>query len=149
MSESEPKAAFRKLLQSGARSQTLVTEADLTAGERFCFDYLRSNALPQTTANWSPVTDTGPRSGSGATSHRANAHAERIDRAVQSRQRLSRAIAVIGERNSHLLLDAGCHCLAICELERRYGLPQRSGKVAIAFALRPLAIHYGLATRGP
>jgi hypothetical protein len=91
--------------------------------------------MPRISANWSaPVAD-GPRGASPA------AFSEAV---IAARQRVRRALDVVGPEFSGLLVDVCCFLKALPDVERERGWPARSGKVVRQLGLDRLARHYGL-----
>ena len=53
-------------------------------------------------------------------------------------------MAAVGPGLSDLLIAVCCHLEGMEAAERRFGWPQRAGKIVLAIALDRLAAHYGL-----
>ena len=115
----------------------LVGEAELAAGERFRCDLVFAQSLPQVTANWSRlVVD-------GAGYHEGLSVSERV---VAARARVDAALRAVGPDFSGILMDVCGFSKGLETVEKEHTLPQRAGKVALGYALRALARHYGLAS---
>lgn len=124
--------------------QPIITVAQLEAGERFRADFTFAGLQPHVTANWSPAArgNDGPRGTPGF-------GRELSDNIIAAKQRVSQALSAVGPELSGILIDV-CGLLNGVEVaERRLGLPQRSGKVVLQFALTSLARHYGILPAAP
>jgi hypothetical protein len=124
------------------KGEPLISEAEVAAGARFRSDFFRANSLPQTTARLSLEAEVrSPSAGAD------NGLADRMDRLVQARERVMRALAAVGPELGEILIDTCCHERGLTSIESARGWPQRSAKVVLTIALRQLAEHYGYATR--
>lgn len=122
--------------------RSYVDAACLEAGERLRRDLTMGAMLPRISANWSAAVSSGARSFGPA---------EATDSMIAARQRARAALKAVGPDFADLLIDV-CGFLKGLELiEREYGWPVRSGKIALELGLRQLCRHYGLQTqaRGP
>ena len=124
--------------------EPLIGAAEFEAGERLRRDFTTAQMTPKVTSNWSAI---GGRRGRG----NAGGMAEMSDAIVSARQRVDRALRVVGPDFSGLLLDACCFLKGIEEIERERAWPARSAKLVLRLALATLARHYGLgqAAEGP
>lgn len=112
----------------------LVGPAEIEAGLRLRSDLRLAGTIPAVTMDWTrPAVD-----GSGG-----EGLAE-ADRVVAARQRVDRALRAVGPDFSGILVEICGFGKGMETLEREQALPVRSGKIALAFALRVLARHYGL-----
>lgn len=128
----DPLELFRR-----ARGFALIGEAELAAGDRLRVELTLAQALPQVTANWSRlVVDGAGYSG----------ELNRSERVVAARARVDAALRAVGPDFAGILVDVCGFSKGLEMLEREHALPQRAGKVALGFALRALARHYGLAS---
>lgn len=66
------------------------------------------------------------------------------DRVAAAWQRVDCALGAVGPDFSGILVEICGFGKGVETLEREQALPVRSGKIALAFALRVLARHYGL-----
>jgi hypothetical protein len=112
-----------------------VGPAEIEAGERLQRDFVLTRMLPQVTANWSRLVVDGAGYNPGLSMP---------ERMVEARGRVDRALRAVGPDFSGILIDTLGFSKGIASLERENAFPLRSGKVALGFALRHLARHYGL-----
>lgn len=118
--------------------EALIGPSAIEAGERLRQDLTRAHAVPPQSANWSRlVVDSTPRR-DGLTLSEA---------ALEARRRVDAAMRAVGPDFSGPLIDLCGFSKGFVEIEDAHALPRRSGKVILAFALRALARHYGLADR--
>jgi hypothetical protein len=122
------------LLLRHERVAHLVGPAEHQAGQRLRQDLHLAGLIPTVTMNWNPVPG---QSGAGTA-------LSLPDQVIAARQRVSRALAALGPDFSGILMDVCGFGKGLEQLEREQALPARSGKVALAYALRMLARHYGL-----
>lgn len=120
----------------------LIGEAELAAGDRLRMDLTLAQTLPQVTANWSRLVVDGAGYNPGLSV------SERI---VAARARVDAALRAVGPDFSGILVDVCGFSKGLETIEREHTLPLRAGKVALGYALRMLARHYGLSSeaRGP
>jgi hypothetical protein len=124
-----------RMLQRQSRVAHLVGPAEIEAGMRFRADLGLAGTIPAITMDWTrPAVDGSSGEGMSVS-----------DRVVAARLRVDRALKAVGPDFSGILIDICGFGKGVEVLEREQALPVRSGKVALAFALRMLARHYGLA----
>ena len=121
--------------QVDGKGVRLAGPAAIGAGERLRRDMQAAQIAPKTTSNWDRLVVDGAGPGNGLTLS---------ERAMAARTRVEKALAAVGPDFANLLIDLCGFSRGIEEIEGLRGLPQRSGKVALAFGLRALARHYGL-----
>ncbi len=129
----------------GRDGRALIELHQLQAGERLRTDFTQAHLMPRTTSNWSnPLS--GGRDGGFADG--AGVFTETM---IAARQRVHRALDVVGPEFAGLLLDICCFLKGLADVERERAWPTRSGKVVLQLALARLARHYGLSAqaRGP
>jgi hypothetical protein len=141
--DESPLSRLRRV--KGRDGRPLIAAAEFTAGERLRADFTRGQLMPRVTANWS-ASVAGRRRDGGS-----GGMAEMTDAVVAARQRVDRALNVVGPDFAGLLLDFCCFLKGIEEIERDRSWPARSAKLVIRLALASLARHYGLTetARGP
>lgn len=123
-----------QMLRRHGRMAHLVGPAEIEAGLRLRKDIRLAGTIPAITMDWTrPAVD-----GSGGDGLAMS------DLVVAARQRVDRALRVVGPDFSGILVDICGFGKGLERLEREQALPVRSGKIALAFALRMLARHYGL-----
>ena len=121
----------------GRDGAPLIDEAEFAAGERLRRDFTTGQMMPRVTSNWSAI---GGRRGRGD----AGGMAEMGEAIVAARQRVERALRVVGPEFAGLLLDVCCFLKGVEEVERERAWPARSAKLVLRLALAALARHYGL-----
>jgi hypothetical protein len=119
--------------------EPMISQPQFDAGERLRADFWFAQMTPRVTANWSGVGGTGRRRKYGAGSS-----SDMLDNVAAARERVGRALAVVGPELAGVLIDVCCHLKGLEAAEREAGWPQRSGKVVLQLALSRLARHYGL-----
>jgi hypothetical protein len=117
----------------------LITEHQFAAGERLGTDFWYAQLSPRVTADWSATASSrrAPRSAPGA-------GVEIGDHVVAARQRVHRALDMVGPELAGILVEVCCHDVGLETAERALGLPQRSAKTVLQLALTRLARYYGL-----
>lgn len=115
----------------------LIGEAELSAGDRLRRDLMLAQSLPQVTANWSRLVVDGAGYHDGLSVS---------DRVVAARARVDAAMKAVGPDFSGILMDICGFSKGLEAVEKEHNLPQRAGKVALGYALRALARHYGLSS---
>ena len=116
------------------KGRPLISAEQFMAGERLRSDYERSMMGARVTASWEAPT------GRQANGNRA---ADMSDIALTAREYFHRALEVVGEELSSILVQVCCLAAGIEQAERILDLPQRSGKAVLGLALTGLARHYG------
>jgi hypothetical protein len=122
--------------------QPLISQEELAAGERLRQDFELAQLSPRVTALWGvegTVSTTG-----GRRSGLPPDGLPTVERVLQARTRLDRALKAAGEGLATILLEVCCLERGLEAAERRLGWPSRSGKVVLRLALARLALHYGL-----
>ena len=117
----------------------MISQSQFDAGERLRADFWFAQMTPRVTANWSTLAPINRRRRSGAGSS-----GDVLDNVAAARERVSRALAVVGPELAGVLIDVCCHLKGLEAAERAAGWPQRAGKVVLQLALTRLARHYGL-----
>jgi DNA-directed RNA polymerase specialized sigma24 family protein len=122
--------------RKGANGRLLINEKQFEAGERLRRDFTIARMNPRVTTDWSfALADKAARA-------RPRDPAEISDLALAARERLAAAMAGVGKGLEDVLIDVCCHQLGLEEIERRFGWPQRSGKIVLQIALDQLAEFY-------
>lgn len=121
----------------------LIDEAQFEAGERLRADYWFAHMSPRVTANWSALAPAGRLRRAAP----ANAAVLR-DEVLAAKERVMRALMVVGPELSSVLVDICCELKGLEDAEKANGWPQRAGKVVLQIALTRLAKHYGLIAEG-
>ncbi|MFN3656670.1 MAG: DUF6456 domain-containing protein [Pseudolabrys sp.] len=125
----------------GRDGQALIEPHQLLAGERLRADFTLANLMPRTTSSWdNPIQ--GARRG---LAHSGAMGAS--DAAIAARQRVHRALDVVGPEFSGLLLDVCCFLKRLEDIERERVWPARSAKVVLLLGLDRLARHYGFGAK--
>lgn len=124
--------------RKGRDGRPLISASEILAGERLRADFTRGQMTPRVTANWEASIASGRRGGAGV-------GVDLADSVVAARERVSRALASVGPELSGVLVDVCCLLKGIEAVERERGWPARGGKLALGFALKALARHYGYA----
>jgi hypothetical protein len=129
----------------GRNGRALIELHQLQAGERLRSDFTQAHLMPRTTSNWSNPLSSGR---DGGFADGAGVFTETM---IAARQRVHRALDVVGPEFAGLLLDICCFLKGLADVERERAWPARSGKVVLQLALSRLARHYGLSAqaRGP
>lgn len=123
----------------GANGRPLVSAAQFAAGEKLRRDFTLAHMTPRVTTDWSMAMGA---SASGRAAPRDRA--EISDMVMAARQRVEQAMASVGPGLNDALLMVCCHLEGLEEAERKFGWPQRSGKVVLLLALDRLVAHYGM-----
>lgn len=122
----------------GANGRPLISAAQFEAGERLRRDYTLGHMTQRVTTDWSMQTSSsGKRSAPRDPS-------EISDRAITARQRFEAAMKGVGPQLDEVLRMVCCDLEGLEDAERKFGWPQRSGKVVLTIALDRLVSHYGL-----
>ncbi len=117
------------------KARGLVDAVQFSAGEKLRRDFTLGQMTPRMGVNWEAPVVSGSR-GAGADSI--------SDIALAARQRLNRALAVLGPELADLLFDVCCHLMVLEIAEDSRGWAKRSGRVVLKIALDRLAEHYGM-----
>jgi hypothetical protein len=116
-----------------ADGMPLISDEQFAAAERLRGDYTLAHTEPRLTASWDrPV---------GIAGAAALTESERM---LAAKQRLYRALDVVGPELSGILLEVCCLSAGIEQAERSLGIPKRAGKAVLQLALTRLARHYGI-----
>ncbi|MCB4768954.1 DUF6456 domain-containing protein [Ancylobacter sp. Lp-2] len=121
----------------GREGRGFIDAVQLMAGERLRADFTRAQMMPRTTADWSGI-------GRGPARHAARTGLASGEAALAAKQRVAKAMEVVGPEFSGTLLDVCCFLKGIERVEQERGWPARSGKVVLGLGLDRLARHYGL-----
>jgi hypothetical protein len=132
LSESPLGQLMRRKTRNGA---PFLSTAEYQAGERLRLDYTRGQIMPRLGANWVASVSSGRRGGH-------NGIAELTDAALAARQRVDRAITVVGPELSGVLIDVCCFLKGLEQVELERGWPVRSAKIVLKTALGVLSRHY-------
>ncbi|MBX3490688.1 DUF6456 domain-containing protein [Parvibaculum sp.] len=124
--------------RKGLNGKPLIDETQFEAGEKLRRDFTIGQLTPRVTVDWSAIGGSQPRRGA------VRDPAAIADHALAARNRVARAMAAVGPGLSDLLIAVCCHLEGMEAAERRFGWPQRAGKIVLAIALDRLAAHYGL-----
>jgi hypothetical protein len=117
-----------------ADGMPLISDEQFAAAERLRADYTLSHAEPKLTASWDrPVGAAG-----------ATAALMESERTLAAKQRLYRALDIVGPELSGILLEVCCLSAGVEHAERSLGIPKRAGKAVLQLALTRLARHYGI-----
>jgi hypothetical protein len=125
--------------RNGRDGKPLLDEAQFKAGERLRADFTRAQMGPRVTQNWDGLASSR-RERRGASGNRESL----TDTALAARRRIEQAMNAVGPDFASLLLDVCCFLKGMEDAEKGNGLPQRSGKIVLKFALNALARHYGM-----
>ena len=128
----------------GRDGRSFIDAVQLMAGERLRADFTRAQMMPRTTADWSGM-------GRPPARHAARTGLDVSEAVLAAKQRVARAMEVVGPEFSGVLLDVCCFLQGIEQVEHDQGWPARSGKVILGLGLNRLARHYGLSreVKGP
>jgi len=134
-----PLAWLRRRRDRGG--ETMISQAQFDAGERLRADFWFAQLTPRVTMNWRAIAPAQRRRRSGLA---FGADADMMDSVAAARERVRRALMVVGPELAGVLIDVCCHLKGLEEAERTAGWPQRAGKVVLRLALTRLARHYGI-----
>ncbi len=118
----------------------LLDDFQFEAGERIRMDFTIAQLSPRITANWDFSGGTSPRGGGQSSNN-----LEMSEKVVAAKQRLFRALDVLGPEMSSIVLEICCVMNGLEAAERALGWPRRSGKLVLQIALTKLSQHYGIA----
>jgi hypothetical protein len=125
----------------GADGAPFLTEAEFAAGERLREAYTGALISPRPSAYWpGERVDMSRRLDYSPT--------ELCDVAQAARGRFWSAVDAVGPGLAPVLVAIVCHLKSLETIEAQLKLPARSGKSLLKAALRSLAYHYGLISRG-
>jgi len=119
--------------------QTMISEEEFRAGDRLRKDFMRGSMAPRTTAAWGVGGHHGKRR---RVSPDQDVNFQ--DNTLAAQERVRNALNSVQLEFRSLLMDVCCFDIKLTELERKFGWPQRSGKLVLQLALRQLARHYGI-----
>ena len=120
---------------SWLHARGMLTDRQLTAGERLRGDFERARLSPNVTMRW----DAPPPDGSPRTSRSADAGTlAQID----AHRRFDAAMAHVGNGLSDICWRVICAGEGVPGAERALGWPTRSGRIILTLALDRLADHY-------
>lgn len=120
---------------SWLHARGLLTDRQLTAGERLRGDFERARLSPNVTMRW----DAPPPDGSPRTSRSADTGTlAQID----AHRRFDAAMAHVGNGLSDICWRVICAGEGVPGAERALGWPTRSGRIILTLALDRLADHY-------
>ncbi|HPG89948.1 MAG TPA: DUF6456 domain-containing protein [Hyphomicrobium sp.] len=123
--------------------KAMLSDAEVSAGERLRADFYFAQMTPRVTANWSNLL-----SESGGRRSAPGHGVEMSDSAIAARERVRLALSAVGPDLAGMLIYVCCYLKGLETAEKSCGWPQRSGKVVLQIALRQLARHYGFAPSG-
>ncbi len=121
------------------QGKPMIASHQFTAGERLRADFEQAHLSSCATSNWDRMAQMHNKRKDGAG---ANLSVSEV--AWDAKQRVRRALEMVGPDFSGILIDVCCEQRGIEAIEKQYGLPKRSGKVVLRMALNQLARHYGL-----
>ena len=123
----------------GKSGESFICDAAFAAGERYRRDFTFAGIEQRTTTTWSA---------SGATKKTGFCPGQLSDAAIDARARLGAADKALGPDLAPLARAVCGELIGVEEMEKRAGLPKRSGKVVLRIALNALARHYGYLSGG-
>jgi hypothetical protein len=121
--------------RKGRDGRALIAPHQLLAGERLRSDFTIAQMMPRTTSNWDLSASRESRNRGPAMTF--------SESAVAARQRLRRALSVVGPEFAGLLLDVCCFLKGLEDIERERLWPRSSAKIVLLLGLDRLARHYG------
>lgn len=116
----------------------LIDDFQFEAGERIRIDFTIAQLSPRVTASWdfSGASGGGQRGAQGAL--------ELSEKVIAAKQRLFKAMDVLGPEMSSIVLEVCCLMSGLESAEKALGWPRRSGKLVLQIALSKLSVHYGI-----
>lgn len=118
----------------GKDGMRILGDAEYIASERLRKDFEMAQMNPKLGLSLSPKVD---QSTNG--SHMSDA----LDRTMEAKKRVNRALDCVGQEMGGLILDVCCFLKGLETVEKERKWPARSAKVVLGVALRRLAGHYG------
>jgi hypothetical protein len=115
----------------------LISEPEFLAGERLREDFTFALMTPKVSASWPLERIDCSRRVGASPLHES-------DRVNAARKRFWAALDAAGAELAPILIGVCCHLEGLETIEKRFGLPARSGKTVLKLALTALARHYGL-----
>ncbi|MEM7566306.1 MAG: DUF6456 domain-containing protein, partial [Pseudomonadota bacterium] len=116
-----------------AQGSGFLAAPEVAAADRLRADFETARMMPRLGVDWSVEARGGPSTGE-----------RQEDVMLAARDRLHGALKAVGPDLDGILTDVCCLLIGLSDVERKYALPQRSGKVVLRLGLRALARHYGL-----
>ena len=118
---------------------TWLDDDHVEAGDRLRSDFTIGQLMPSVSSNWEGAI--------GATKSGRGGKADLADSAIDARERLDKALQVVGPDLAGVLSDVCCFLkgLELVECERQW--PPRSAKLMLRTGLDLLTRHYGLRAR--
>ena len=110
-----------------------IDENEFNAGEKFRADFEKAQIQPNFTSQWGECSRAKSNSYSMT---------DISDFALDAKNRVERAMDVIGPELSGVTLDICCFLKGLETVERERGWPQRSAKLMLRTALQALSRHY-------
>ncbi len=117
----------------------LLDDFQFEAGERIRADFTMAQLSPKVTASWDFTGGSGASGG-----HPSGDVLEMSEKVVAAKQRLFKALDVLGPEMSSVVLEVCCLMNGLESAERVLGWPRRSAKLVLQIALTKLSQHYGL-----
>jgi hypothetical protein len=125
--------------RKGPDGRPFLTPEEVDAAEKLRADFEAAQIGPSVAQDWRKFLTPGDRlSGTPRSSGPG-------DGPMAARERVTRALAVLGPGLADVALRACCFLEGLEGCERRLGWSARSGKVVLKLALQRLVDHYGLA----
>jgi hypothetical protein len=125
--------------RKGPDGKPFLTPEEVDAAEKLRADFEAAQIGPSVAQDWRKFLTPGDRFSGSPRS------ASPGEGAAAARERVTRALAVLGPGLADVALRACCFLEGLEGCERRLGWSARSGKVVLKLALQRLVDHYGLA----
>ena len=117
-------------------------EADaFNAAEKLRMDFTKGQFMQRVTSSWDPTA------GNKTSGSVAGGMTDLSDLAMDARQRVDRAMQIVGPELGGLLTDVCCYLKGLQTVERERNWPPRSAKLVLKVALDLLARHYRMSAR--